>query len=245
MRLDQMLSPWQQRTTLSRSLQLQPLSSLAQQLLPPCSRNRDLNNARVLSTLGNKSSGEALSSGEDPRTTYKKNVLNQLRTSGYDTSVIDVVEKALDNATLDRLFATASTALTVSSPPMAVRMYEWYYGEAATTFAGRENKGGRVLVQGPVHGIVMGGGISGGEVKVAGAQWNVSSVSIARDLLRDMRVLGIDASEGEKLLERVEAAPETEKSSLLSNFVAWAKTHAGDLTSSGLALLSILVSLAH
>ena len=184
-----------------------------------------------------------MSSDESPRTTYKKALLEQLRTSGFDPSVVGSVEKALDQTALDHLFVTASTALTASSPPIAYRLQEWYFGDAATAFAEREKRGSGVVVHGSVHGVVAGGGISDSEVRVAGTQVNVSAVSIARDILRDFQSQKVETTEGERLLDRVEATPVDERTSLLLDFVAWAKRHAGELTSNGLALLSILISI--
>ncbi len=184
-----------------------------------------------------------MSSDEDPRATYKKEVIARLQTSGFSLDVLGAVEKALDNPTLDRLFTTASSALTVSSPPMALRSSEWYYGDAATAFAAREKREGGVVVQGSVHGVVAAGGISGGDINVAGNQWDVSAVSLARLLVQDMRSHSMDTGEGERLLANLEAAPAQEKSSAFSDFTAWAKKHAGDLASNGLALLSMLLAL--
>src|SRR6266545_1343284 len=108
-----------------------------------------------------------LPSDDDPRSKFRKTILKTLEQYGVPSATLESVEKALDNSVLDKLYTRASATLTVTSVPLAVRGWEIYFGEAATSFATREKPEGGVVVRGSVHGgVITGGGIRGEHVAV-------------------------------------------------------------------------------
>lgn len=181
-------------------------------------------------------------SEDEPRSKFKKDILKTLGEHGIPSSTLETVEKALDNSVLDKLFTRASATLTVTSIPLAARGWEIYFGEAATSFVTREKPEGGVVIHGSMHGgVVAGGGIRGENVAVGERASLIAFGFSASIILDDLRAKGIDVQEGERHLQDFTKAPESEKSGLLERFVDWARRHANELSSAGLAALAMIL----
>ncbi len=162
---------------------------------------------------------------------------------GEKSEVLDAVSKVLaSDDVLDKLFVRSSASFTVTAPSLVFKAYEAYFGPAATAIASRPPSVG-VQVQGNMEGgVIVGRDLRGKDVTVAG-NVSVAVRPMGDIILGELRNKGVDVREAEDLLTRYDNSADNAKESALSRFVAWARAHAGELSSNGFAALSVILAI--
>lgn len=180
---------------------------------------------------------------EDPRAKFRAAVLDGLREMGERSEVLDAVRKVLaSDEVLDKLFVRSSASFTVTAPSLVFKAYEAYFGPAATAFASRPASVG-VQVQGNMEGgVVVGRDIRGTDVSVAG-KISAAIRPMGDIILRELQDKGVDVKEADNLLTEYDNASDNVRESFLTRFAAWARTHAGELSSNGIAALSVILAI--
>lgn len=185
-----------------------------------------------------------MAGSEPPRDKFKRDVLDALAASGFPPSQLDVVARALDDKTTDALFAKATTSATVTALPnsVAIRVTEWYHGDAANAFAQRESQHSNVRIEGSVYGPVTGRDIVANQVTQTGGIARDVIVGWADQVLRDLETHGTDVTEGNKLRDDLRDVPMEHLPERLARFVAWAKSNAVELSGLGLSFISVMTN---